>query len=109
MTLFAGLSLLDYRRECVDITILPDSVLENTESFEVALSSPSEDVHFTRDTANVYVLDDDGVRMGLMTRDYADYEGEEIEICVELVGMISQDINFNVHTEAGTAQGKDYC
>ena len=107
MTLFAGLSDLEHRSECVNITIHHDSVLENTETIEVALSSPSDDVRFTTPTTNVYILDDDGVRMGLMARDYADYEGEEIEICVELVGMFSQDIDLTIQTEQvpGSAQG----
>ena len=108
VTLFAGLSSEEQQRECVDISILHDSILENTEVIEVTLSSPGDGVRFTRPTTNVYVLDDDGVRMGLETRDYAGYEGEEIEICVQLVGMISQDINLNLRTEADSAQGTCY-
>ena len=96
------------QRDCVDIVILNDSVLEDTESFEVALSTPDEIVHFTRPTANVYVLDDDGVRMGLMEREYTGYEGEEIEICVELVGMFSQDIHVDIQTLPGSASGTTY-
>ena len=82
-----------------------DLILENTETIEVALTSSDEEVHFTQATTNIYVLDDDGARMGLMMRDYAGFEGEEIEICVELVGLISQDIGLSVHTEPETAQG----
>ena len=105
MTLFAGLSTKESRVECANISILHDSVLENTEVIEVTLSSPDEAVHFTESTANVYVLDDDGVRMGLKRRDYTGYEGEEIEICVQLVGMISQNIGLNLLTVPGSAQG----
>lgn len=105
VSLFADLGIA---RDCVDIVILNDSVLEDTESFEVALSSPDETVHFTRPTANVYILDDDGVRMGLMERDYTGYEGEEIEICVELVGMFSQRIQADVQTLPGSARGTTF-
>ena len=105
ISLFADLATL---RDCVDIVILNDSVLEDTESFEVALSSPDEVVHFTRPTANVYVLDDDGVRMGLMERDYTGYEGDQIEICVELVGMISQDIRVDIQSQPVSARGIYY-
>ena len=105
VSLFADLGIA---RNCVDIVILNDLVLEDTESFEVALSSPDETVHFTRPTANVYILDDDGVRMGLMERDYTGYEGEEIEICVELVGMFSQSIQADVQTLPGSARGTTF-
>ena len=98
-------SNLETQRDCVDITILDDSVLEDTEFFKVALTSPDELVHFTGPTANVYVLDDDGVRMGLTERDYAGYEGDEVEICVELVGMISHDIRANISTQPNSAHG----
>ena len=102
MPLFAS---LETQRDCVDITILDDSVLEDTESFEVALVSTDDKVHFSRRTANVYLLDDDGVRMGLMERDYAGYEGDEVEICVELVGMISQNIQVDIRTVPESARG----
>lgn len=72
---------------------------------EVVLSSSDDAVRFSRPTTSIYVLDDDGVRMGLMSRDYAGVEGEQIEICVELVGMISQDIGLNIRTEQISAQG----
>lgn len=96
---------LGTQRDCVDIVLLDDSILEDSESFEVALSSPDETVHFTHPTANVYILDDDGVRMGLSERYYTAYEGEEIEICVELVGMFSQTIQADIQTLPGTARG----
>ena len=96
---------LGIHRDCVDIVILDDSVLEDSESFEVALSTPDETVHFTRPTANVYVLDEDGVRMGLEEREYSGYEGEEIEICVELVGMFSHSIPVAIQTVSGSARG----
>lgn len=109
VTLFAGLSADETQVECVDISILHDSVLENTEVIEVTLSSADEEVRFTQPTTSVYVLDDDGVRMGLERRDYAGYEGEEIEICVQLVGMISQNIGLDLLTVPGSAQGICYC
>ena len=96
---------LGIHRDCVDIVILDDSVLEDSESFEVALSISDETFHFIRSTANVYVLDDDGVRMGLEEREYSGYEGEEIEICVELVGMFSHSIPVAIQTVSGSARG----
>ena len=89
----------------MSIAILDDSVLEDTESFEVTMTSPDDLVRFSRPTANVYVLDDDGVRMGLTEREYSAFEGEEIEICVELVGMISSNISADVHTRPDSARG----
>ena len=105
VTLFAGTSALSRQTDCVEISLLHDSILENTEVIEVALSSSDTAVRFTRPTTNIYILDDDGVRMGLMSREYVGSEGEEIEICVELVGMLSQDIGLSIRTEPVSAQG----
>ena len=47
-------------RQCVDIPILGDECLEETESFNISLSSEQEYVKFGVDEIQVYILEDDG-------------------------------------------------
>ena len=47
-------------RQCVNIPILGDECLEETESFNVSLSSDQDCVKFGADTLQVYILEDDG-------------------------------------------------
>ena len=85
--------------ECVEIDITDDSTLENTESFEVVLTTTDVGVELTRDRAVVYILDDDGVRMSLNDRDFSVAEdGGAVEVCVELTGSIEQSLDIQLYT-----------
>ena len=53
-------------RQCVDIPILGDECLEETESFNVSLSSDQDCVEFDAYTLQVYILEDDGNRQGTL-------------------------------------------
>lgn len=107
--LFVNVSNAASRMECVSIAIANDSILENTESFEVALSSADRVVRFTQQTSTVYIIDDDGVRVGLGDRAITvpEEEGHAIPICVEVVGQFQRNIEVTLETQSGSAQGKD--
>ena len=48
-------------RECFDITIIDDSIIEDTESFQVSLTSATENVVVTNSSsATVRITDNDG-------------------------------------------------
>ena len=47
-------------RECFDITIIDDSIIEDTESFRVSLTSATENVVVTNSFATVRITDNDG-------------------------------------------------
>ena len=47
-------------RQCVDVPILVDECLEETESFNISLSSEQEYVKFGVNEIQVYLLEDDG-------------------------------------------------
>ena len=48
-------------RECFDITIIDDSIIEDTESFQVSLTSATENVVVTNSSsATVRIIDNDG-------------------------------------------------
>ena len=75
--LFESLSDQSVHRECINISVSNDSVLEDTEHFDVVLSSPDSAVHVMQGTSRVYIIDDDGVRVGLRERSLVVPEGRE--------------------------------
>ena len=106
--MFQELSTESFRRECVNISIFNDSTLEDTESFEVFLNSSDNIVHFTREVSSVYIIDDDGVRLGLRERTIAVSEGmgQIIPVCVDLIGRIQRNIDVVLETRPLTADGE---
>ena len=47
-------------RECFNITIIDDSIIEDTEFFRVSLTSTSNNVIVTSSSATVWITDNDG-------------------------------------------------
>ena len=109
MEFFGELSTASFRKECVTISIANDTVLEDTESFDVVLSSSDSVVNITRRVSRVHIIDDDGVRVGLKERTLTVSEGEgaTIPICVELVGRIQHNIEAVVTTSPLSAHGEN--
>ena len=51
------------RMLCVNISVVNDDILEDTEIFNVTISTSDDSVVFSRKTADVFVIDDDGMSM----------------------------------------------
>ncbi len=111
VTLFnEGISLTRLRKQCVSISLNEDNVLENTESFQVFLTSQDSGVHTTAaSVADVYILDNDGVRMGIQKREYEVMEAQRIQpVCVDLLGRIEKSISVMLSTSSNTATGMSW-
>lgn len=85
---------------CVKIPIIDDFTLEDTESFDVTLSSPDADVTFPFPTASVTILDNDMVGVGLEETEYDVSEGDgTVEICaVVTIGSIQRRLMVSLTT-----------
>ena len=106
ITLFEGLSSERQRRECVDISISNDTLLEDTESFDVLLTSSDGAVQLSQALSRVYIIDDDQVRVGFRQRTAVVSEGDLFfPACVELVGRTQQSIEVLVESRANSADG----
>lgn len=105
--LFGELSENGTHRECVSILIVNDTILEDTEHFDVGVASPDSAVLITRETSRVYILDDDGVRVGLRQRTLTvpEGEGQATPICVEAVGRFEGSIEVTLRSQSESAQG----
>lgn len=102
-----GVSTESSQRECVTIAISNDTILEDTEYFDVLLASPDSTVRVVQGESRVYIIDDDGVRVGLTERALAlsEGDGQSLSVCVELVGRIQDSIEVVLETQANSAQG----
>lgn len=105
--LFEGVSTESSQRECVNISISNDTILEDTEYFDVVLNSSDSSVRVIQGESRVYIIDDDGVRVGLTERalTVSEGDGQSSRVCVELVGRIQGDIQVILETQANSAQG----
>lgn len=104
---FDEMSSESSQRECVIISISNDTLLEDTESFNVMLSSSDSAVHISQGASTVYILDDDQVRLGLKEGTVTVSEDSQfIPVCVELVGRTQEVIEVVVETQPGSAQGE---
>ena len=108
IALFVNVSSAASREECVSITITNDTILEDTESFDVVLSSSDSFLRFTQQTSRVYIIDDDGVRVGLQERtvEVMEGEGQAIPLCVDVVGRFQQNVEVTLESQPDSAQGE---
>ena len=93
--------------QCTNISIFNDSILEDTEEFQVLLTSSDPAVRIVRNVSTVYIIDDDGVRISLTMREVTVLESNELpDVCVELEGLIQRSISVALKTEPGSAESK---
>ena len=50
-------------RECVNVSILPDGVVEGTETLPILLATFSPDVTISPSSATILIIDNDGMLM----------------------------------------------
>ena len=74
----------------------------------MVLSSSDSFVHFTQATSRVYIIDDDGVRVGLRERNITvpEEDGQAVPICVEVVGQFQRSVEVTLESQSDSAQGE---
>jgi hypothetical protein len=85
-----------------------DFDLEDTESFNVTLSTSDDDVTITTPMAAVTILDNDAVSIGLEQTEYLVSENDgTVEICVLTSRLVQRELVATVTTQDRTA-GRNY-
>ena len=76
----------------MDVEIRDDDILEDSETFDVLLSSPNPAVRYTTNqSARVYITDNDRVALGLRQSEYTVGEGTGVvEVCADLLGKLGR-------------------
>ncbi len=118
---------------CINIAVVDDSILEDTEDLFVALNSTDEAVMFTRNLTRIFILNADGmcseyqkifnsfmilmrelpvclicaVVSVLVPTNITVGEGNGVAmVCAVLLGMIERSVDIILSTEDGTALGE---
>ena len=121
--------------QCVEILLIEDEVVENSETFLVSLVSTDEDVTLQNSMATVTIIDDDcktyikfyqdcfltvswlrpffyqfnataaRVVIGFNATSYEACESESVQVCVELSGQIERSIMLSLQELNGEAIG----
>ena len=101
----------DGERKCINITIVDDDIIENTETFSLRLASVDVAVSVISDELTVTILDDDQVTLALRETNYTVNESAgQLQVMVELKGNLERSISFSLNSNDGTASalGGDY-
>ena len=109
LTLFEAPTTKLFRRECINISIYNDSILEDTETFQIVLTSSDAAVRVVQSSSIVYILDDDSVRVSLPRRRINVSESDGLvssAACVLLDGLIQQDIEVTLETQPRSAESE---
>jgi len=82
---------------CVPIRIIDDSIHEDTEKFEVHITSLEPSVMATRADLMVSILDDDEATVSFSDFPRIIEEGSKFNICVQLKNAIAKQIPYIIN------------
>lgn len=85
-------------RECINILVIDDGIVEDTEEFVVSLGSGDSAVDVALGVLSVPILDSSSVLLRFMQDEYRLAENESVTVCVVLEGQ--NDRNVMVFVEA---------
>ena len=96
---------------CTAIHVENDDILENEEHFLLNLLTADSALYTSGGRTNssvvVTVSDNDSVNVSLVRDEQSvEEEGGEVEVCVQLMGVIEREVVVTVFTEADTAHGE---
>ena len=95
--------------ECVEVFLVNDDILEDVETFHLEISTAVPRVDVSLSTAVVIMMDDDDVYVSLVSSEYSveeEAERREVEVCVQLTGVIEREVEVTLFTEEDTAHGE---
>ena len=101
----------DGARKCINVTIVDDVLVENTETFKLWLTSKDEAVSLISDHLTVVIIDNDKVLLALEQTNFTVNESiGQLEVKARLSGKLERDVMFSVKTsdETALAQSGDY-
>ena len=96
-------------RQCVDIPIEDDNIVEEPENFTVVVSGDDPDVDFTPPTSVVTITDNDRVVIGFEMERYQGDEGDTVQVCAILSnGTLERSIVVDITSGDLSAIGKGF-
>ena len=101
----------DGTRKCINITIVDDDLVEDTETFQLWLTSKDEAVSLMSNQLTLMIVDNDKALLALEQTNFTVNESiGQLEVTVRLSGQLERNVIFSVTSDDGTAlvQGGDY-
>lgn len=86
-------------RQCANITILPDNLVENPELFTVNLASSDTAVKIQTPVASVTIIDNSEVPVRFENDTYEVTEGEQVAVCVVTLVPLARDITVTLNVD----------
>lgn len=94
----------DGERKCFNVTIMDDDIVENNETFYLALFSKDPAFSLISSRTAVVITDNDEVMLTLQETNYTVNESVGlVEIKVELEGKLERDVTLSMKSNDGTA------
>ena len=97
-------------RQCLEIPIEDDDIVEEPERFTIVISEDDPDVDITTPTSVVTITDNDRVVIGFEMERYRGEEGETVEGCAILFnGTLENSLVVDITSRDLSAIGKEFC
>ena len=91
---------------CVDVEVVNDDRVEDTETFHLEISTTVPRIRFGQSTATVRVEDDDTVEVAMTAPELSVEEGGQVSVCVTRRGVIEKTVTVDLSLEPHTALGE---
>ena len=94
----------DRERKCINVTIIDDSLVENTETFTLSLLTEDASVSLIQSSLSVMIIDNDKVMLALQETNYTVIESVgQLEVKFEFKGELERNITFSLESNDETA------
>ncbi len=98
----------DGARKCINVTIVDDDLVENTETFQLWLTSKDKAVSLISSQVTLMIVDNDKALLALEQTNFTVNESiGQLEVKVRIIGQLERDVFFSVTTDDGTALARD--
>ena len=102
----------DGARKCINVTVVDDDLVENTEIFQLWLTSKDEAVSLMSNQLTLMIVDNDKALLALEQTNLTVNESiGKLEVKLKLTGQLERNVIFSVVSDNGTALaqgGGDY-
>jgi hypothetical protein len=98
----------DGARKCINVTIVDDDLVENTETFQLWLTSKDKAASLISSQVTLMIVDNDKALLALEQTNFTVNESiGQLEVKVKIIGQLERNVIFSVTTDDGTALARD--
>ena len=87
---------------CVEISVMIDDIVEDTETFTILLQTNDRSVNIEIESQMITIVDSSMVNLKFIQGEYSVREGENINVCIVLIGLISRTVDASIQAVNGS-------